>query len=273
MNGIVACETFYPHLGRMDPDAAVRYIPQWYHEFPIHTPESEAAHELLQDRIDELEALGVDKVTVLYSDPAALEGLVTESVPLHVYRGGDCIEIYLPGDPTGPGEERKDGGTYYLTRGWIDVGVDSYKVYHAYAGTLDELRERFAQAERADPGMRVSWTESEKIVQAADRSESMRTDPAALLRTVIDAYRHLVLIDTGQLQPFHHEYAESFRSFLAETIPEDGSRDVELTVIDGELETLQGVLSKPDTATDVLTLEPGTPVPTEPGVPPGPQHH
>ncbi|MDZ7849525.1 MAG: DUF1638 domain-containing protein [Halodesulfurarchaeum sp.] len=273
MNGIVACETFYPHLGRIDPDAEVRYIPQWYHEFPIHTPESERAHELLQDRIDELEGEGVDRVTVLYSDSAALEGLVTETVPLHVYRGGDCIEIFLFGEPRGPGEERKDGGTYYLTRGWIDVGVDSYKVYHAYAGKLDELRERFDQAERADPEMRVSWPESQKISQAATRSESMRTDPAAILRTVIDAYRHVVLIDNGELQPFHHEYAESFRTFLAETIPEDGPRDTDLTVVDGQLETLRTVLTSPDSASDVLTLEPGTPVPKEPGFRPGPQHH
>lgn len=273
MNGIVACETFYPELGRIDPDAEVRYIPQWYHEFPIHTPESERAHELLQKSIDELEELGVNRVTVLYSDPAALAGLSTKKVPLHVYRGGDCIEIYLDGEPTGPSGERKDGGTYYLTRGWIDVGVDSYKVYHAYAGQFEELKERFAQAERADPDMRVSWPKSKKIARAAKRSDSMRTDPASLLRTVIDVYRQVVLIDTGQLQPFHHEYAESFQSFLAEIIPEDGPRDVSLTVADGQLETLRSVLTAPESATDVLTLDPGTPVPEKPGFRPGPQHH
>lgn len=273
MNGIVACETFYPELARIDPDADIRYIPQWYHEFPIHTPESEVAHDLLQERVDELETQGVDRIIVLYSDPKALEGLLTETVPLHVYQGGDCIEIFLPGEPTGPGVERKNGGTYYLTRGWIDVGVDSYKVYHAYAGRLDELRKQFEQAKQDNPGMRVSWPESEKIEQAAARSESMRTDPAALLRTVIDAYRHVVLIDTGRLEPFHHEYAASFQSFLAETIPEDGPRDVDLTVVDGTLETLRAVLTRPETADDVLTLEPGTPVPMKPGFRPGPQHH
>ncbi|MFW5922656.1 MAG: hypothetical protein ACOCRC_05100, partial [Halodesulfurarchaeum sp.] len=129
------------------------------------------------------------------------------------------------------------------------------------------------QAERADPGMRVSWPESQKVTQAAARSESMRTDPAAILRTVIDAYRHVVLIDSGELQPFHHEYAESFRAFLAEIIPDDGPRDVDLTVVEGQLETLRTVLTAPVSASDVLTLDPGTPVPEEPGFRPGPQHH
>jgi hypothetical protein len=151
--------------------------------------------------------------------------------------------------------------------------VDSYKVYHAYAGRLDELRERFEQAERAHPDMRVSWPESQKIVQAAARSESMRTDPAALLRTVIDAYRHVVLIDTGQLHPFHHEYAKSFQSFLAEIVPEDGSRAVSLTVLEGQLDTLRTVLTAPESAPDVMRLEPGVPVPSDPGFRPGPQHH
>lgn len=272
MNGIVACETLYPELPRLLPEAEVVYVPQWYHEFPIHTPESERAHELLQDGIDTLEEQGVDQVTVIYHDPEALEGLQSEMVPLHVYRGGDCIEMYLDGKPTGPGEERKEGGTYYLTRGWIDVAVDSYKVYNAYAGRLDELVARFDEAEQSVSGMRVSWPESEKVQQAATRSESMRTDPAALLRTVMDSYRHVVLIDTDQLAPFHHEYAEWVREFFAEVIPEEGVRDVSLTVVEGTLDHLEAVLSDPETVSTVLTLDPGTPVPQEPGFRTGPQH-
>ncbi|AOW80884.1 hypothetical protein HTSR_1714 [Halodesulfurarchaeum formicicum] len=272
MHGIVACETLYPEIPRLAPDAAVAYVPQWYHEFPIHTPESETAHELLQERIDELESQGVDSVTVVYHDPEALEGLQTESVPLHVYRGRDCIELHLDQPPSGPGGERKDGGTYYLTRGWIDVAVDSYKVFTAYAGTLNDLVERFEEAERADPDMRVSWPKSEKIQQAAARSEHMGTDPAKLLRQVIGTYRHVVLVDTGLLTPFHHEYAEDFRDFLANDIPADEPREVSLTVETGTTEPLEAILTAPTSVSEVRTVEPGTPVPAEPGFRTGPQH-
>jgi hypothetical protein len=272
MDGIVACETLYPELPRIRPDAEIRYVPQWYHEFPIHTPESDRAHEFLQDAIDDLEASGVDRVTVIYHDPDALAGLQTETVPLSVYRGRDCIELHLDGPATGPGGERKNGVTYYLTRGWIDVAVDSYKVYKAYAGELETLRERFAAAKREDPKMRVSWPESEKVQNAAQRSDRMRTDPAALLRTVINGYRHVVLIDTGRLEPFHHGYAESFREFLAKVIPEDGPREVDLTVVDGQLDHLDAVLEAPEDVEAVLTVDPGTPVPEDSGFRTGLQH-
>jgi hypothetical protein len=272
MNGIVACETLYPELSRIASEAEVVYVPQWYHEYPIHTPESERAHDLLQDGIDTLEEQGVDRVTVIYHDPEALEGLQTEMVPLQVYRGRDCIEMYLDGKPNGPGEERKEGGTYYLTRGWIDVAVDSYKVYNAYAGNLEELRDRFDEAEQSTEGMRVSWPESEKIQRAAERSDSMRTDPAAILRTVIDSFRHVVLIETGLLTPFHHEYAEWVREFFAEVIPEDETRDVSLTVVDGTQEHLEALVTDPESLSAVLILDPGTPVPEEPGFRTGPQH-
>lgn len=272
MDGIVACETLYPDLPRMRPDAEIRYVPQWYHEFPIHTPESDRARELLQDAIDDLEDTGVDRVTVIYHDPDALAGLQTETVPLSVYRGRDCIELYLDGPASGPGGERKNKATYYLTRGWIDVAVDAYKVYMAYAGDLETLRERFAAAKREDPEMRISWPESEKVQNAARRSDQLRTDPAALLRTVIDAYRHVVLIDTGRLERFHHEYAESFRAFLAEIIPENGPRAVDLTVVDGHLDHLEAVLERPDAVAGGLTVDPGTPVPDATASKTGPEH-
>ncbi|MFB6109306.1 MAG: DUF1638 domain-containing protein [Halodesulfurarchaeum sp.] len=272
MNGVVACETLYPELPHIDPDAAVTYVPQWYHEYPIHTPESETARELLQERIDELEARGVEQVIVIYHDPVALTGLTTDSVPLHVYRGRDCIELHLREEPSAPGGERKQEGTYYLTRGWIDAAVDSYKVYNAYAGTLDGLIARFEDAKREHPDMRVSWPEAEKIQQAAARSETMSADPAKLLRKVIGGYRHVVLVDTGRLTPFHHEYAESFREFLATIGPEAEPRDVSLTVEEGTAEHLEAILRAPTAVPKVVTVEPGVPVPEEAGFRTGPQH-
>lgn len=272
MDGIVACETLYTELPAVAPDAEIRYVPQWYHEFPIHTPESEKAHEALQEGIDALEAAGVDRVFVVYHDPDALVGLETDTVPLLVYRGLDCIDLQLNGEPTGPGGERKAGATYYLTRGWIDVAVDSYKVYRAYAGELEDLVADFEAARAEIPGMRVSWPESEKVQQAQARSGSMRTDPVALLRTVIDSYRHVALIDTGHLEPFHHEYAEWVREFFAETVPEDGPRAVDLEVLPGTLEHLLEIVDTPTAVPEVLALEPGEPAPEEPGFRPGPQH-
>lgn len=272
MDGIVACETLYPEIPSLAPASAVRYVPQWYHEFPIHTPESDRANEILQEQIDALEEAGVDRILVIYHDSAALTGLRSESVPLFVYRGRDCIELQLTGEPNGPGGERKQGATYYLTRGWIDVAVDSYKVYKAYAGELEELIGAFEEAQASIPGMRVSWPRSEMIQQAATRSEQMRSEPAALLRNVIGSYRHLTLVDTGHLKPFHEQYAEWFRTFLGEIVPEVGQRPVEIEVLDGDIAELQQIISSPASLPQTVVLEPGEPVPAEEGFRTGPQH-
>ena len=272
MDGIVACETLYPELPSLTPASAVRYVPQWYHEFPIHAPESDRANGALQERIDALEDEGVDRILVVYHDSDALAGLQTESVPLFVYRGRDCIDLQLTGEPDGPGGERKRGATYYLTRGWIDVAVDSYKVYKAYAGELEDLVAAFEEAQATIPGMRVSWPESEMIQQAAARSEQMRTEPAALLRNIIGTYRHLTLIDTGHLKPFHEQYAEWFREFLSEIVPEDGRRPVEIEVLEGDLSELEQIITAPASLPETVVLEPGEPVPAERGFRTGPQH-
>ncbi|MFW6458079.1 MAG: DUF1638 domain-containing protein [Halodesulfurarchaeum sp.] len=271
MNGIIACETLYPELPSLSPESEFVYVPQWYHEFPIHTPESERANEHLQSGIDQLESRGVDEIIVIYHDPGALEGLQTEGVPLHVYRGRDCIEVQLTSESRGPGDERKRGNTYYLTRGWIDVGVDSYKVYKAYAGAIEELLSQFEAAEREHPSMRVSWPESEQIRNAASRSATMRTNAADLLRPIIESYIHVVLVDTGRLWPFHHEYAESFRDFLESTIGR-GETPVSLTVERGSTAELEKIVRTPAEVPDVISLEPGAPVPKETGWRTGPQH-
>ena len=272
MDGIVACETLYPEIPRLAPEAAVAYVPQWYHEFPIHAPESDRAHEILQAKIDALEKRDVDRILVVYHDPNAITDLQTDGVPLFVYRGRDCIELQLDREPTGPGEERKRGATYYLTRGWIDVAVDSYKVYKAYAGEIEELIEAFEEAQATIPRMRVSWPGSEKIQQARARSEQMQTDPAKLLRKVIESYQHLALVDTGQLKPFHYRYAEWFREFLGEIIPEEGNRDVEMEVVDGDQRELERVVKYPSSVPETVVLDPGERVPAEPGFRTGPQH-
>jgi len=261
MDGIVACETLYPELERLVPERPIRYVPQWYHEFPVNAPQPDRAHEALQEQIEALEARNVDRVIAIYHEPEALAGLQAESVPLQVYVGRDCIDLQLDVLPAGAGEECKQRGTYYLTRGWIDVAVDAYKLYRAYSGELADLEASFLAAKRDDQEMRVSWTKSETIQEAGERSEHIGSDPAALLRTVMDTYQRVVLIDTGLLRPFHEDYAEQFRSFLAETIPRDGTRSVPLEVSGGDLEILETLLTAPESTEGVLTVDPGVPVP------------
>lgn len=261
MLGIVACETLYDELRRLAPGAAIELIPQWYHEFPIHAPESERIHGLVQERIHTLERNGVDEILVLYHDPEGVAGVRTSEVPLYVHRGGDCIELFLTDRPKGPHGERKAAGTYYLTGGLIDVGLDCYKVYRAYAGEIDDLIREFEEAKNARPGMRTTWPESERIQNAIERSERMRTPPETLVRDVVSCYHHVVLLDTGNLHPFHRKYAEEFCEFVADVGGDDSpSASVALSVVEGDTSRLKAVLESPDDAADVDRYPPETPV-------------
>lgn len=264
MLGIVACEALYAELPTDDPSVAVEFVPQWYHEYPIHAPESETIHDLVQEGIDRLEARGVDAILVLYHDEEGMAGLQTAETPLHVFYGDDCIDIFLTANSRNRFGDRKATGTYYLTRGWIDVGLDAYKVYRAYAGTLDELAAQFRAAQTDNSGMRISWLDADRIAHAAERSEQMRSDPASLLRDVVSCYSQIRLIDTGTLLPFHHTYAEQFREFVSDVGSVNGSMDVSLQVSSGDRSLLANLLTEPTAVPDVETYPPGTPVPDRP---------
>lgn len=258
MHGIVACETLYDELRRRAPNASIEFVPQWYHEYPIHAPESERIHELVQEKIHALEDEGVDEILVLYHDPAGVAGVSTSDVPLFVYRGGDCIELFLTDSPRGRHGERKSAGTYYLTRGWIDVGLDCFKVYSAYAGKIDTLVRRFEEAQKKHRDMWVTWAQSERITDAAKRGERMRTPPEALVRDVVSCYHHVVLLDTGNLHPFHREYAESFRQFVYDVgVDESAAASVSLSEYEADLSRLDRILEDPETVGEVDRYDPG----------------
>lgn len=266
MLGVVACETFYHELARAAGDAVVEYVPQWLHEFPIHQPESAQIHQSLQEKVNELESEGVDEILILYHDPEGVEGIEAASVPLHVYRGGDCIDVFLPDQARNRFESRKSAHAYYLTRGWIDVGLDCYKLFRAYSGELESLIDTFHEARERHPDLRVSWPESDRLRQAVGRRAGMRTNPTNLMQRVAEWFQRVVLVDTDNLYPVHHDYARSFRSFLIELQSNNANRSVEpLAVIEGNRDVLDSVLADPPTGPDVTTFPPGTPVTADQG--------
>ena len=256
MLGVVACETYYPEFDAAPVELRVEYVPQWYHEYPIHPPDSATIHRELQEGIDELESQEVRAILVIYDDLRGVQDLKTQDVPLYVFRGGDCVDLLLPDQSRDRYGEAKTTHTYYLTRGWIDAGLDFYKVYKAYAGELDELIAIFEAAKRDHADLRVTWPESRRIQQARERSEHMQTDPAALLGKIVGGYHQVLLIDTGLLYPFHHDYATAFRSFIA-SFDKGKATDVSLTVVEGTSERFRTLIRDPSADPDVWQFGPG----------------
>lgn len=243
MPGIVACEALYNLVERFAPDAPVRYVPAELHEFPVNVPLEEEIGRRVQAAIDELDGPGVETVVVSYAmADATREGLTTEHAALRVAADADCVSTVLP-DRDGAYGENKAPHTWYLTRGWIDCGVDGYKLYRAYRGDLEALLGTFETAAADHPDLRVGWPDGDRFARAVDRPTPVpdqRLD--AFFGEIVGYYDRIVLVDTGDLLPIHHEYAERVREFVAgQRAPE--AEAVELAVTDAHTDRFEALLS------------------------------
>jgi len=241
--GVVACETLYSEVESLVPDADVRYVPQEYHEFPISVPSDAEIAERVQAAVDALDAPERDRIVVLYATTSdGLRGVSSAHATLVVSRADDCISLFIRGvEPTTSGEA-KQLGTYYLTPGWIDCGVDCYKLHAAYVGDEADLLAKF-QRDAGD--RRVTWADGDRYRRAVQRGRSLPEQQVdRFFHEVVGHYDRIALVDTGHLQPFHRRYAESFRSFVEGLNATQGDGEsVELSVIEGDrthLETLLG---------------------------------
>ncbi|PSP85013.1 hypothetical protein BRC83_03645 [Halobacteriales archaeon QS_1_68_17] len=262
--GVVACGTLYSEIEALAPDADVRYVPQELHEFPTNVPLGDEIRARVQAAVDDLDGPDRDRIVLSYATAGeGLRGVRSRHAPLVVSRADDCIATFLPDGPGDP----KAFGTYYLTRGWIDRGVDSYKLYRAYLGETDDLREWFAAAADDHPDVRVTWADGDRFRKAV--GERGETSPELAGRTfhrTVQYYDRIALIDTGHRYPFHREYAGRVRAFVESLAAEYGDgRSVELSVIEGDdglLRTLLSVETPADAADAdrIAWRAPGEPV-------------
>ena len=128
-------------------------------DFGLHVnpPTLKAA---LQQAIDEADT---DEIVLGYGlCSMAVMGLVATTCRLVVPRVDDCISIFLGSSAEYRRQARAEPGTYYLTKGWIEVGDTPFSEYERLVARYGESR--------------------------ADR----------IIRMSIKHYTRLALIDTGQ---------------------------------------------------------------------------
>jgi Protein of unknown function (DUF1638) len=139
---VIACATVIEEmLPLMPPDAGYQVL-----EFGLHTHPA-ALKTALQEAID---AAGQKAGTVLLGYglcSQAIVGLRANGCTLVVPRVDDCISIFLGSRQAYAAQARQEPGTYYLTKGWLEVGDTPF-------GEYDHLLERYGQ-ERADRMIRL----------------------------------------------------------------------------------------------------------------------
>lgn len=96
-------------------------VPSEVLDFGLHL-RPEGLRSMLQQRIDEVSP-EVDVILLGYGlCSMAVAGLMARSAYLVIPRTDDCISLFLGSSAAYQDQHRLEPGTYYLTKGWIEVG-------------------------------------------------------------------------------------------------------------------------------------------------------
>jgi hypothetical protein len=103
----------------------------------LHPPELK---KILQAKIDEA-SQQADIILLGYGlCSMAVVGLVSQTATLIVPRTDDCIAIFLGSCQAYKDQVKKEPGTYYLTKGWIEVGDSPFQENKRLIETYGEAR-------------------------------------------------------------------------------------------------------------------------------------
>ncbi|MBK8901067.1 MAG: DUF1638 domain-containing protein [Anaerolineaceae bacterium] len=165
---VIACATVIEEmLPLMPPELAYEVL-----DFGLHlVPGSLKA--CLQEAIDIACQDGYDTVILGYGlCSMAVVGLQTHTATIVIPRVDDCIACFLGSREAYTAQNKKEPGTYYLTKGWIEVSDTLLDEYNRTAAKYGEAR-----AER-------------------------------IMKVMLAHYKRLVYIDTGtDNQDYYREYA------------------------------------------------------------------
>lgn len=169
---VIACaaviEEIRPHLPRGTECRAL--------DFGLHADPS-ALRRVLQEAIDRAAASAETIILGYGLCSMAVVGLRANGCTLVVPRVDDCIAICLGSQQAYKAQFKCEPGTYYLTRGWIEVGDSPF-------------------------------SEHERLVEAFGAQKAQR-----VMERILRNYTRLAFIDTGQgATARYREYSQSMAS-------------------------------------------------------------
>jgi hypothetical protein len=131
---VLACATVIEEMqGWLPVDVSSEVL-----DFGLHL-RPEKLRESLQAKIDEASS-SVDALLLGYGlCSMAVVGLQARQAHLVIPRVDDCIAIFLGSCAAYKEQARKEPGTYYLTKGWIEVGDTPFEEHQ-------QLVERYGEA-------------------------------------------------------------------------------------------------------------------------------
>jgi hypothetical protein len=105
----------------------------------------------------------------------AVVGLQTRSSTVVIPKVDDCIAIFLGSDQAYSDQARKEPGTYYLTKGWIEVSDTLLDEYQRTVEKYGEERADFIMGEMLKHYTRLVYIDTGHQDQARYRAQAQQT--------------------------------------------------------------------------------------------------
>lgn len=131
---VIACATVIEELRPLLPPD----VPYEVLDFGLHLRPQELKRAL-QDKIDEASQQAEVVILGYGLCSMAVVGLRATTATLVVSRSDDCIAIFLGSCAAYKQQASKEPGTYYLTKGWIEVGDSPFSEY-------EQLLQKYGEA-------------------------------------------------------------------------------------------------------------------------------
>ncbi|HEX6035638.1 MAG TPA: DUF1638 domain-containing protein [Anaerolineales bacterium] len=138
---VIACATVIEEMSPFLPGD----VPSETLDFGLHLRPNELK-QVLQQKIDEASQRAEVLLLGYGLCSMAVVGLRATTAHLVIPRVDDCIAIFLGSCNAYKEQSRKEPGTYYLTKGWIEVGDSPFSEYERLVEKYGETKaERMVQ--------------------------------------------------------------------------------------------------------------------------------
>ena len=131
---VIACSIMKDELLRFEREGiSFVFLEQSLHRTP------QKMTEVIQGEMDKVENWEGDYIILSYGLCSnGIVGIKSNSHPLVIPRVHDCIALFLGSVERYAEEHRKEPGTYYLTKGWIEEGKSPLGIYDEYCQRYDK---------------------------------------------------------------------------------------------------------------------------------------
>ena len=130
---VIACETVIEEMLPFLPED----VPHEVLDFGLHIKPAELK-KVLQEKIDEASPKAEVLLLGYGLCSMAVMGLKATTATLVIPRTDDCIAIFLGSCNAYKEQAKKEPGTYYLTKGWIEVGDTPFEEHKLLIGKYGE---------------------------------------------------------------------------------------------------------------------------------------